>query len=32
MEQFNAVWERAENLPSKADLSDPDGWIRRVLG
>ncbi len=32
MEQFNAVWAGPQNLPSKAELSDPDGWIRRVLG
>ncbi|TNM36692.1 coenzyme F420 biosynthesis-associated protein [Nocardioides albidus] len=32
MEEFNAVWAGPENLPSKAELSDPDGWVRRVLG
>jgi coenzyme F420 biosynthesis associated uncharacterized protein len=32
MEEFNVVWERAENLPGKADLTDPDGWVARVLG
>ncbi len=32
MEEFNAVWERPENLPSKAELSEPDGWVARVLG
>jgi coenzyme F420 biosynthesis associated uncharacterized protein len=31
MTEFNAVWERAEHLPSKAELADPDAWIRRVL-
>jgi coenzyme F420 biosynthesis associated uncharacterized protein len=31
MEQFNAVWERAENLPSKAEVTDPDAWMARVL-
>lgn len=32
MEEFNAVWAGPENLPGKAELSDPDGWIARVLG
>jgi coenzyme F420 biosynthesis associated uncharacterized protein len=32
MEQFNAVWERAENLPSKAEIKDPKAWMTRVLG
>ncbi|MEO9324305.1 zinc-dependent metalloprotease [Nocardioides sp. C4-1] len=32
MEEFNVVWERAEHLPSKAELSDPEGWVARVLG
>ena len=31
MEEFNAVWAGPENLPSKAELADPDGWVRRVL-
>ena len=32
MEEFNAVWAGPENLPSKAELADPDGWVTRVLG
>jgi coenzyme F420 biosynthesis associated uncharacterized protein len=32
MAEFNAVWESADNLPSKAELSDHDAWIGRVLG
>jgi len=32
MAEFNAVWERAEHLPSKAELGDHDAWIARVLG
>ena len=31
MTDFNAVWERAENLPSKAEIADPQSWITRVL-
>ena len=31
MEQFNAVWARAENLPSKAEIEDPKAWMTRVL-
>lgn len=32
MADFNVVWERAEHLPAKAELADPDAWVRRVLG
>ena len=31
MEQFNAVWERPEHLPSKAEIGDPKAWMSRVL-
>lgn len=31
MTEFNAVWERPENLPSKAEIADPSAWITRVL-
>ncbi|ABL79982.1 MULTISPECIES: zinc-dependent metalloprotease [unclassified Nocardioides] len=31
MTEFNAVWERPENLPSKAEIADPRAWISRVL-
>jgi uncharacterized protein (DUF2342 family) len=31
MAEFNAVWERPEHLPSKAELKDHDAWITRVL-
>ncbi len=31
MDEFNAVWAGPENLPSKAELADHDGWIKRVL-
>ncbi len=32
MAEFNAVWERAEHLPSKDELADPEAWVSRVLG
>ena len=25
--EFNAVWERPENLPAKAEIADPAAWI-----
>lgn len=31
MTEFNAVWERADNLPAKAEIADPQAWITRVL-
>ena len=31
MTDFNAVWERSENLPSKTEIADPRAWIARVL-
>ncbi len=31
MAELNAVWERPENLPSKAEIADPQAWITRVL-
>jgi coenzyme F420 biosynthesis associated uncharacterized protein len=32
MEGFNAVWAEPANLPSKAEISDPDAWVARVHG
>lgn len=32
MAEFNAVWDGPQNLPAKSDLTDPDAWIKRVLG
>jgi coenzyme F420 biosynthesis associated uncharacterized protein len=32
MASFNTVWTGAETMPSKAEIHDPDLWIRRVLG
>jgi coenzyme F420 biosynthesis associated uncharacterized protein len=31
MAQLNAVWERPEHLPSKAEIKDPKAWMSRVL-
>jgi len=31
MAEFNAVWERPENLPTKAEIADPTAWVTRVL-
>ena len=31
MADFNAVWTAPDNLPSKAEISDPAAWISRVL-
>lgn len=32
MEGFNAVWNSAEELPSKAEIHDPAAWVARVHG
>lgn len=32
MERFNAVWTSPNTLPSRAEIADPDTWIRRVHG
>ena len=31
MTGFNVVWESAEHLPTKSEITDPDAWMRRVL-
>ena len=31
MAEFNAIWERPENLPTKAEIADPSAWVTRVL-
>ncbi len=32
MDGFNAVWARPENLPTRAEIGDPEAWVRRVHG
>jgi coenzyme F420 biosynthesis associated uncharacterized protein len=32
MEGFNAVFAEPANLPTKAEIHDPDAWVRRVHG
>ncbi len=31
MTGFNVVWERAEHLPTRTEITDPDAWMARVL-
>jgi len=31
MADFNAVWDRPENLPAKAEIAAPETWVSRVL-
>jgi coenzyme F420 biosynthesis associated uncharacterized protein len=31
MADFNAVWDRPENLPSRTEIADPGAWVDRVL-
>ncbi|WP_367133188.1 zinc-dependent metalloprotease [Saccharothrix sp. HUAS TT1] len=30
MERFNTVWTSADTLPTRAEITDPAGWLRRV--
>jgi coenzyme F420 biosynthesis associated uncharacterized protein len=32
MAGFNAVWSEPAHLPSKAEIGDPQAWVRRVHG
>jgi coenzyme F420 biosynthesis associated uncharacterized protein len=32
MAEFNAVFAGPDNLPTKAEIADPDAWVGRVLG
>ncbi|MFZ0325456.1 MAG: zinc-dependent metalloprotease [Actinomycetes bacterium] len=32
MTGFNHVWTSPETLPTRAELDDPSGWVRRVVG
>ena len=31
MAGFNQVWQRPENLPTKAEIADPASWVARVV-
>ncbi len=31
MPAFNLVWEQPDHLPTRAEISDPDAWMARVL-
>ncbi|WP_422628619.1 zinc-dependent metalloprotease [Rhodococcus sp. (in: high G+C Gram-positive bacteria)] len=32
MAEFNAVWSGPDQMPTLAEIDDPDAWIARVLG
>lgn len=32
MDGFNTVWTSADTLPTRAEISAPEAWVRRVLG
>jgi coenzyme F420 biosynthesis associated uncharacterized protein len=32
MDGFNKVWQGPHTLPTRAEITDPDAWIARVLG
>lgn len=32
MDGFNAVWSAPENLPTRAEITAPEAWLRRVHG
>lgn len=32
MTSFNLVWAGPENLPTRAEISDPSAWVQRVVG
>jgi coenzyme F420 biosynthesis associated uncharacterized protein len=32
MDGFNRVWTSPNTLPTPAEISDPDAWVRRVIG
>lgn len=31
VEQFNAVWQNTDSIPTVAELADPPAWVTRVL-
>ncbi|MBM9475720.1 zinc-dependent metalloprotease [Nakamurella flavida] len=32
MDGFNTVWTSPQTLPTRAEITDPDAWVTRVLG
>jgi len=32
MDDFNAVWAEAQNLPSKQEIAEPAAWVARIHG
>jgi uncharacterized protein (DUF2342 family) len=32
MDGFNKVWAGPHTLPTRAEITNPDAWIARVLG
>lgn len=32
MQQFNRIWDGAQNLPTETEIHNPQAWIDRVLG
>ena len=30
MERFNTIWTGPDTLPTRAEIADPAGWLRRV--
>lgn len=32
MEQFNTIWQSPQNLPTEAEIHNPQAWIDRILG
>jgi coenzyme F420 biosynthesis associated uncharacterized protein len=32
LDGFNAVWTGPQTMPTKAEIADPDAWIKRVHG
>jgi uncharacterized protein (DUF2342 family) len=32
MDGFNRIWTSPETLPTTPEITDPDAWVRRVIG